>query len=115
MTYCKNKLFKILSVSQNNLQLGDYFIFERDMIFSVDDPVHTVMNLTKITCIEMVGIMAEQSFLLQFGSSCVGCGTVVVMWVAVLYSQEVLGSSLDLLTSYYDRNSLFSLVCPSTH
>jgi len=29
---------------------------------------------------------------------CMGCGIVVVMWVAVVYSQEVLGSSLGLLT-----------------
>jgi hypothetical protein len=55
------------------------------------------MNVTKIACIEMVGILAEQSFLLQFGFLCVGCG-IVVMCVAVLYSQEVLGSSLGLLT-----------------
>ena len=67
------------------------------MIFPIDDPVHTVMNVTKIACIEMVGILAEQSFLLQFGFLCVGCG-IVVMCVAVLYSQEVLGSSLGLLT-----------------
>jgi len=84
-------------VSQNNLQLGHYLIFKRNVIFSVDDPVHTVMNFPEITCIEMVGILAEQSFLLQFGFLCVGCG-IVVMWVTVLYSQEVLGSSLGLLT-----------------
>jgi hypothetical protein len=46
----------------------------------------------------MVGILAEKSFLLQFGFLCVGCGIVVVVWVAVLYGQEALGSSLGLLT-----------------
>jgi hypothetical protein len=56
------------------------------------------MNLTTIAFIEMVGILAELSFLIQFGFFYVGCGIVVVMWVAVLYSQEVLGSSLGLLT-----------------
>jgi len=68
------------------------------MIFSVDDPLHTIMNLTKMTFIEKVVFLAEQSFLLQFGISCLWCGIVVVMWVAVLNSQEVLGSSLALLT-----------------
>jgi hypothetical protein len=56
------------------------------------------MRLTKITFIEVVGMLAEQSSLLQFGFLCVGCGIVVVLWVAVLCSQEVLGSSLGLLT-----------------
>jgi len=53
-------------------------MFKRNVKFSVDDPVHTVMNLTKITFIKMVGILAEQSFSLQFGFSCVW--GVVLLW-----------------------------------
>jgi hypothetical protein len=36
-------------------------MFKRNLMFSIDDPLDIEMNLTKITFIEMVGILAEQS------------------------------------------------------